>query len=190
MAIEEWNCAPEGAREASAMPSTHTALHYHAVFGSKRREPWFSAAHCAKVHAYLGGVVRGFARSLQRLEVKMLEHCRVVLVGPMFGGNVGASARAVKNTGLGGMHLVAPIYDDHIEAKKFSHNAEDVLAEAPRHEDLVDAIADCTRVVGFTARQRHRRSFVALRDFARDLSLIHISEPTRLDARSRMPSSA
>jgi len=107
----------------------------------------------------------------------MLEHCRVVLVGPMFGGNVGASARAVKNTGLGGLHLVAPIYDDHIEAKKFSHNAEDVLAEAPIHEDLVDAIADCTRVVGFTARQRHRRSFVALRDFARDWVSLAVEAP-------------
>ena len=98
----------------------------------------------------------------------MLEHCRVVLVGPMFGGNVGASARAVKNTGLGAMHLVAPTYEDHNEALKFSHNAEEILASAPRHDQLVDGIADCTRVVGFTARQRHRRSYRALRDFARD----------------------
>jgi TrmH family RNA methyltransferase len=98
----------------------------------------------------------------------MLEHCRVVLVGAMFGGNVGASARAVKNTDLGGLHLVSPTYQDDVEALKFSHNAEEVLAGAPRHDTLVEAIGDCTRVVGFTARQRHRRSFVALRDFARD----------------------
>ena len=74
----------------------------------------------------------------------------------------------MKNTGLGGLHLVAPTYDDDIEAIKFSHNAEDVLAAAPRHEQLVDAIEDCTRVIGFTVRQRQRRSFVSLRDFARD----------------------
>ena len=98
----------------------------------------------------------------------MIEHCRVVLVGPMFGGNVGASARAVKNTGLGPMHLVSPTYQDHEEALKFSHNAEEILAAAPRHDSLVDAIGECTRVVGFTVRQRHRRSFSALRDFARD----------------------
>lgn len=98
----------------------------------------------------------------------MLQHCRVVLVGPMFGGNVGASARAIKNTGLGGMHLVAPIYDDDNEALKFSHGAEEILEHAPRQETLVEAIESCTRVVGFTVRQRHRRSFSALRDFARD----------------------
>jgi TrmH family RNA methyltransferase len=98
----------------------------------------------------------------------MLEQCRVVLVGAMFGGNVGASARAVKNTGLGEMHLVAPTYEDDQEALKFSHGAEEILAEAPRHEDLVAAIGPCTCVVGFTVRERHRRSYRALRDFARD----------------------
>ena len=97
----------------------------------------------------------------------MLQHCRVVLVGPMFGGNVGASARAVKNTGLGGLHLVAPTYEDTNEALKFSHGAEEILDAAPRYDDLVPAISSCTRIVGFTVRQRHRRSFCTLRDFAR-----------------------
>lgn len=98
----------------------------------------------------------------------MLEACRVVLVGPMFGGNVGAAARAVKNTGLGGLELVAPVYRDHAEALRFGHGAEEILEGAPRHESLLGAIHDCQRVVGFTARQRHRRGSTALRDFARD----------------------
>lgn len=98
----------------------------------------------------------------------MLHNCRVVLVGPMYGGNVGASARAIKNTGLGDMHLVASVYEDDNEALKFSHGAEEILDQAPRHETLVEAIGPCTRIVGFTVRQRHRRSFVALRDFARE----------------------
>jgi TrmH family RNA methyltransferase len=97
----------------------------------------------------------------------VLDRIRVVLVGPMFGGNVGASARAVKNTGLGGLHLVAPTYQDEIEAIKFSHGAREVFDEAPRHAELVDAIDSCTRVAGFTVRQRQRRSHLALRDFAR-----------------------
>ena len=97
----------------------------------------------------------------------MLEACRVVLVGPMFGGNVGAAARAVKNTGLGGLELVAPTYRDHAEATRFGHGAEEILEGAPRHDDLLGAIGTAQRVVGFTARQRHRRGYAALRDFAR-----------------------
>lgn len=98
----------------------------------------------------------------------MLEHCRVVLVGPMFGGNVGAAARAIKNTGLGPMHLVKPTYSDHDEALRFSHGAEEILFGAARHETLLEAIAGAERVVGFTARQRHRRAIRPLRSFAVD----------------------
>ena len=41
------------------MPSTHLSLHYHLVFSTKNREPWLAPAHRARVHEYLGGVVRG-----------------------------------------------------------------------------------------------------------------------------------
>ena len=40
------------------MPSTHTSLHYHIVFSTKNREPWFSAEFLPKLHAYLGGIIR------------------------------------------------------------------------------------------------------------------------------------
>jgi putative transposase len=48
-----------GARKDNAMPSTHTSLHYHLVFSTKNREPWFEPAVRPKLHAYLGGIVRG-----------------------------------------------------------------------------------------------------------------------------------
>ncbi|MDG0994205.1 MAG: IS200/IS605 family transposase [Akkermansiaceae bacterium] len=41
------------------MPSTHTALHYHLVFTTKDREPWFSAEFLPKLHTYLGGTIKG-----------------------------------------------------------------------------------------------------------------------------------
>jgi len=53
------NPRPEGAPERRAMPSTHTSLHYHLVFSTKNREPWFKPAVRPKLHAYLGGIVRG-----------------------------------------------------------------------------------------------------------------------------------
>ena len=41
------------------MPSTHLSLHYHVVFSTKNREPWFSPSVRTKVHAYLGGAIKG-----------------------------------------------------------------------------------------------------------------------------------
>jgi TrmH family RNA methyltransferase len=96
----------------------------------------------------------------------MLDRCTVVLVGPMFGGNVGAAARAIKNTGLGGLKLVDPRYENQREAEMFSHGAEEILASATTHETLVESIAQQERVVGFTVRERHRRAMTPLRRFA------------------------
>jgi TrmH family RNA methyltransferase len=83
----------------------------------------------------------------------------------MFGGNAGAAARAVKNTGMGALRLVQPSFQDENEALMFAHGAEDVLRQASRLEDLGEAVADGRRVVGFTARLRKRRGYTMLRDF-------------------------
>ena len=41
------------------MASTHLSLHYHLVFSTKNREAWFSAGQRARLHRYLGGILRG-----------------------------------------------------------------------------------------------------------------------------------
>ncbi len=41
------------------MSSTHLSLHYHLVFGTKNREPTIAAEWRRKLHAYLGGTIRG-----------------------------------------------------------------------------------------------------------------------------------
>lgn len=41
------------------MPSTHTSLHYHLVFSTKNREPWFTAEFLPKLHNYMGGTIKG-----------------------------------------------------------------------------------------------------------------------------------
>ena len=41
------------------MPSTHSSLHYHVVFSTKNREPWFRTDQTIRLHAYMGGVLRG-----------------------------------------------------------------------------------------------------------------------------------
>ena len=40
------------------MPSTHLSLHYHLVFSTKNREPWFPPDLRSRLHEYLGAVVR------------------------------------------------------------------------------------------------------------------------------------
>ncbi|TDU64231.1 REP element-mobilizing transposase RayT [Prosthecobacter fusiformis] len=40
------------------MPSTHAALHYHLVFSTKNREPWFEPHLRSRLHEYLGGILR------------------------------------------------------------------------------------------------------------------------------------
>ena len=108
----------------------------------------------------------------------MLQRCCVVLVTPQFGGNVGATARAIKNTGLGPLRLVAPRYENHKEVMIFGHNAEDVLAGMTVYDDLPAASRGCHRVVGFTGRQRFRRELTPLRSFAQDW----VGEMLRLQA--------
>jgi len=41
------------------MPSTHLSLHYHLVFSTKERRPWIVSDWRDRLHAYLGGIVRG-----------------------------------------------------------------------------------------------------------------------------------
>ena len=80
---------------------------------------------------------------------------RVVLVDPTHPGNIGATARAMKNMGLRELHLVRPQFFPSSEAIARASGAEDVLQAARVHDDFAAAIADCGLVVGTTARHRY-----------------------------------
>ena len=41
------------------MPSTYLSLHYHIVFGTKKRELLIASAWRTRLHEYLGGTIRG-----------------------------------------------------------------------------------------------------------------------------------
>src|SRR6266567_1791950 len=47
-----------GSRGTEAMPSTHTSLHYHLIFSTKDRVPSIQPNLRARMHAFLGGVIR------------------------------------------------------------------------------------------------------------------------------------
>lgn len=79
---------------------------------------------------------------------------RIVLVETSHPGNIGATARAMKTMGLTDLALVRPKVFPSEEATARATGADDLLASARVHTELVDAIADCGFVVGASARLR------------------------------------
>ena len=82
------------------------------------------------------------------------DHIRIVLVGTQHPGNIGSAARALKTMGLSRLVLVAPERYPDIEAHALAAGADDVLAAAPVLATLAEAVADCRRGLGCTARSR------------------------------------
>jgi tRNA (cytidine32/uridine32-2'-O)-methyltransferase len=86
--------------------------------------------------------------------VAALQRLRIVLVGTQHPGNIGSAARAMKTMGLSRLVLVAPEVAPNAESYALAAGADDVLAAAVTHATLADAVADCTLVLGCTARSR------------------------------------
>ncbi len=83
-----------------------------------------------------------------------LDHIRIVLVKTSHPGNIGATARAMKNMGLKHLYLVEPESFPHEEATARSTGAAEILERAVVVSDLMSAIGDCTLVYGTSARGR------------------------------------
>ncbi|MGY0652544.1 RNA methyltransferase [Luteimonas sp. A537] len=79
---------------------------------------------------------------------------RIVLVGTQHPGNIGSAARAIKTMGLQRLVLVAPERYPHADAVAMAAGADDVLDAAPIVGSLAEAVADCSLVLGCTARSR------------------------------------
>jgi len=85
--------------------------------------------------------------------LKLLDNVRVVLVSPKFPGNLGMSARSMKNCGVTDMRLVAPRAELNKEAYQLAPSGSDILDTAQIHENLRDAVYDCGLVIGTTRRR-------------------------------------
>jgi tRNA/rRNA methyltransferase len=82
-----------------------------------------------------------------------LQRCRVVLVQPHFAGNLGATARVMRNMGLSELVLVAPQANPaDREARRQSTHGECVLERARVVDELADAVADCALIAATSAR--------------------------------------
>lgn len=79
----------------------------------------------------------------------------IVLVGPQLGENIGATARAMLNCGLGDLRLVDPRDGwPNPNARSAASGADVVLDHARCFDDLESAVADVQHVYATTARPR------------------------------------
>jgi tRNA/rRNA methyltransferase len=82
-----------------------------------------------------------------------LSHCRVVLVETHYAGNLGATARVMRNFGLRDLVLVSPIADPaDRRARRMSLHGESILDNARIVTDFGEALADFILVAGTSAR--------------------------------------
>lgn len=84
----------------------------------------------------------------------MLSNIRIVLLNTTHPGNIGATARAMKNMGLSRLYLVDPKHYPNPEADARASGATDILANAVVSDSLAEAIADCQLILGTSARKR------------------------------------
>lgn len=85
-----------------------------------------------------------------------LSNITVVLVEPRTPGNIGSTARAMKNMGLSCLTLVNPVPHEVPETFNLAHGSEEIIHGCQIKASLGEAIADATLVVGTTHRRRRR----------------------------------
>lgn len=102
---------------------------------------------------------------------------RVVLVEPASQGNVGATARVIRNFDLGELVLVRPDVSIGEEARRRACASERVLEGARVTPSVAAALEGCTLAVGFTARSGlHRGRLRSLEEGA-----IRVASEVRAD---------
>jgi TrmH family RNA methyltransferase len=88
------------------------------------------------------------------------DNIHFILVEPKESGNIGASARAIKNMGFKNLCLVNPPSVITDEARWLACNAMDVLESAKTYDNLSGAIKDKSIVIGTTRRKGKRRGVI------------------------------
>ncbi len=90
-------------------------------------------------------------------EAGPLDHIVVVLHEPQDLVNIALLIRAMKNMGLSRLRLVRPAEFDAWRALGIAHDTEDVVERVELLDELPEALADVSYVLGSTARRRSSR---------------------------------
>ncbi len=88
------------------------------------------------------------------LECRPMNQTRIILIEPSHPGNIGATARAMKNMGLSQLVMVKPKQFPSKEATVRAAGADDILQHAQVVETLKDALTGCHKVFATSARSR------------------------------------
>jgi len=105
-----------------------------------------------------------------------LSRVAVVLYEPQDPVNIAATVRAMKNMGASTLRLVRPCAYDPARLEGIAHDTWDVIDRIVHYDDFDAAVADCVRLLGFTARRRAAKwDILDPRAAARD-ALDHVEE--------------
>src|SRR5688500_7211214 len=100
----------------------------------------------------------------------ILDAVRVVLHEPQDPVNIAGTVRAMKNMGLRSLRLVRPVAYEPERIEGVAHATRDIVSNIRHFDALDDALSDCVRVAGFSARRRAaKRERVGPREAAVDL---------------------
>lgn len=83
-----------------------------------------------------------------------LSKIAVVLYEPQDPINIAGTVRAMKNMGVSTLRLVRPVKYDPVRLEGIAHDTWDIIDRIEHYPDFDAAVADCVRLVGFTARRR------------------------------------
>jgi tRNA/rRNA methyltransferase/tRNA (cytidine32/uridine32-2'-O)-methyltransferase len=91
-----------------------------------------------------------------------LKDVKIILCQVSESGNVGAVCRVMKNMGLSQLRLVSPQPLDTEQIYARAVHARDIWENAQNFDNLAEASADCSLVVGTTRRRGHKRKSVSM----------------------------
>lgn len=91
-------------------------------------------------------------------DISALANISIVLLHPKFPENIGATARAARNMGITNLVVVRSEEPDYeTMAKMATHKAVHLIDNLSLHEDLEEALAPFSYVIGTTARKGKQR---------------------------------
>lgn len=103
-------------------------------------------------------------------EERLLDRVVVVLDHSQNVVNIAAVIRAMKNMGLRKLRLVNPDDFDTYRIEGIAHRTQDLVEATEIFDTLEEALADCVKVIGSSARSRTAvRNYVRPRDAAAEL---------------------
>ena len=102
----------------------------------------------------------------------LFKNIDIVLIGTLKSGNIGSTARAMKNMGVSFLKLVNPQCTIDDQAFRMATHGADILMSAKTFYNLREAIKNSSYVFGTTARSRRCRSLISPSEMANKISML------------------